>query len=56
MKYSIFTFLLVFFVTTLGFAQKQQARITVKGTQFFKGDQPYAYIGANYWYGSMLAS
>ncbi|MBP6759023.1 MAG: beta-mannanase, partial [Flavobacterium sp.] len=56
MKYSIFTFLLVFLITTLGFAQKQQPRITVKGTQFFKGDKPYAYIGTNYWYGSMLAS
>jgi mannan endo-1,4-beta-mannosidase len=37
-------------------AQKQQARITVKGTQFFKGDKPYSYIGTNYWYGSLLAS
>jgi mannan endo-1,4-beta-mannosidase len=37
-------------------AQKQQAKITVKGTQFFKGDKPYSYIGTNYWYGSLLAS
>src|SRR6478736_403120 len=37
-------------------AQKQQDRITVKGTQFFKGDKPYSYIGTNYWYGSLLAS
>jgi len=37
-------------------AQKQQPRITVKGTQFFKGDKPYSYIGTNYWYGSLLAS
>ena len=56
MKYSIFAFLLFFFVTTLGFAQKQQPRITVKGTRFFKGDKPYSYIGTNYWYGSLLAS
>ncbi len=56
MKYSIFTFLLVFFVTTIDFAQKQQSRITVKGTQFFKGSKPYSYIGTNYWYGSLLAS
>jgi mannan endo-1,4-beta-mannosidase len=33
-----------------------QERITVKGTQFYKGDKPYAYIGTNYWYGSLLAS
>jgi mannan endo-1,4-beta-mannosidase len=37
-------------------AQKQQPRITVKGTQFYKGDKPYSYIGTNYWYGSLLAS
>ena len=37
-------------------AQKQQPKISVKGTQFFKGDKPYSYIGTNYWYGSMLAS
>jgi mannan endo-1,4-beta-mannosidase len=37
-------------------AQRQQARITVKGTQFYKGDKPYSYIGTNYWYGSLLAS
>ena len=42
--------------TTFSFAQKQQPKITVKGTQFFKGDKPYAYIGTNYWYGSLLAS
>ncbi|WP_281297845.1 glycoside hydrolase 5 family protein [Flavobacterium limnophilum] len=37
-------------------AQKQQPKITVKGTQFFKGDKPYSYIGTNFWYGSLLAS
>ena len=37
-------------------ACQAQERITVKGTQFFKGDKPYSYIGTNYWYGSMLAS
>lgn len=37
-------------------AQKQQAKITVKGTQFYKGNKPYSYIGTNYWYGSLLAS
>ena len=26
-------------------------RITVKGNQFFKGDNPYYFIGSNYWYG-----
>lgn len=48
---------------TLGFALlfstiacQSQERITVKGTEFYKGDKPYAYIGTNYWYGSLLAS
>jgi len=37
-------------------ACQAQEKITVKGTQFYKGDKPYSYIGTNYWYGSMLAS
>mgnify|MGYP001762653440 FL=1 len=39
-------------------AQKSNGpeRITVKGTEFYKGNTPYHYIGANYWYGSLLAS
>jgi len=34
----------------------QPERITVKGTRFYKGDKPYHYIGANYWYGTLLGS
>jgi mannan endo-1,4-beta-mannosidase len=37
-------------------ACQAQERITIKGTQFYKGDKPYSYIGTNYWYGSLLAS
>lgn len=37
-------------------ACQAQEKITVKGKEFYKGDKPYAYIGTNYWYGSMLAS
>lgn len=38
-------------------AQKNNSpRITVKGTQFYKGDKPYHYIGTNYWYGVLLAA
>jgi mannan endo-1,4-beta-mannosidase len=51
------------FLKTLGLALifstiacQAQERITVKGTQFYKGNKPYAYIGTNYWYGSLLAS
>ena len=58
MKYSILTLLLFlfFFASTGASAQKQQPRITVKGTQFFKGDKPYSYVGTNYWFGSLLGS
>lgn len=38
------------------FSSQAQEKITVKGLQFYKGDKPYAYIGTNYWYGSLLAS
>jgi len=48
-------FILCFFTTTKNTAQNQP-RITVKGTQFYKGDKPYSYVGANYWYGSLLGS
>lgn len=51
------------FLKTLGLALifstiacQAQERITVRGTQFYKGDKPYSYIGTNYWYGSLLAS
>ena len=51
------------FLKTLGLALifsvvacNAQERITVKGTQFYKGEKPYAYIGTNYWYGNLLAS
>lgn len=47
--------LLCFFTTTKNTAQNQP-RITVKGTQFFKGEKQYSYVGTNYWYGSLLAS
>lgn len=51
------------FLKTLGLvlffsaiACQAQERITVRGTQFYKGNKPYSYIGTNYWYGSLLAS
>jgi mannan endo-1,4-beta-mannosidase len=30
--------------------------ITVKNTQFFKGDKPYYFVGTNYWYGPLIAA
>jgi mannan endo-1,4-beta-mannosidase len=55
MKNRLFkTFGLALFLTAI--TCQSQERITVKGKEFYKGDKPYAYIGSNYWYGSMLAS
>ncbi|WP_432221129.1 glycoside hydrolase 5 family protein [Flavobacterium sp. TMP13] len=44
------------FLLSIMISCQAQEKITVKGTQFYKGDKQYAYIGTNYWYGSMLAS
>ncbi|WP_037348932.1 cellulase family glycosylhydrolase [Sediminibacter sp. Hel_I_10] len=30
--------------------------ITVKDHQFFKGDRPYYFVGANYWYGPLIGA
>ncbi len=30
--------------------------ISIKNGQFFKGEQPYYFIGANYWYGPLIAA
>ena len=30
--------------------------VSVKDTQFFKGDKPYYFVGANYWYGPLIAA
>ena len=48
--------LIVMCFTTIACLAQIQPKITVKGTQFFKGNKPYSYIGTNYWYGSLLAS
>lgn len=46
-------FLLLF---CCGLVSAQNKFVTVKGTEFFKNGKSYAYIGANYWYGGLLAS
>lgn len=30
--------------------------ITVKNTQFYKGNKPYYFVGTNYWYGPLIAA
>ena len=37
------------------FAKAQTPFITVKGDQFFLNQKPDYFIGANYWYGGLLA-
>lgn len=54
-KLSLLLLLLLSFALTNCSVQNPQ-KITVKGVQFYKGSKPYSYIGANYWYGSLLAS
>ncbi|HEY0461119.1 MAG TPA: cellulase family glycosylhydrolase [Pyrinomonadaceae bacterium] len=49
---------LAFFFVLLGifafFAEAQTPFVKVRNHQFFIGDQPYYYIGTNYWYGTLL--
>jgi len=35
---------------------KETDLISTNGNQFIKGDQPYYFVGANYWYGAILGS
>ena len=30
--------------------------ITVKNSQFYKGEEPYYFVGTNYWYGPLIAA
>lgn len=56
MKNIISSLLLVLLCFSATITIAQQSRITVRGTSFYKGNKPYSYIGANYWYGALLAS
>lgn len=51
MKKSFLLFLTFIF---LQFANAQKFFITVKNQQFVVNNQPYYFIGANYWYGGLL--
>lgn len=48
-------FLLLFVFPQLIFAQPKQLFVKRNKQQFTIGDKPYYYIGANYWYGGLLA-
>ena len=51
----VWIILIVLFATLLCRAQTYNM-VTVKGSQFFIGDKPYYYIGANYWYGGIVGN
>ena len=52
-KMKTFKFLLLLIAAS---AFSQNSFVTVKNMQFFRNGKPYAYVGANYWYGALLAS
>lgn len=57
MKNTIPTILLILIgLSANTISAQKQSFITVKGTQFYKDNKPYSYIGANYWYGALLGS
>ncbi len=45
---------IVFFVFCQS-VQAQKSFVSVKDHQFILNDKPYYYLGANYWYGGLLA-
>jgi mannan endo-1,4-beta-mannosidase len=49
-----FAFLIVCFLGIMSGVKAQQGFVQRKGHQFFIDGQPYYYVGANYWYGSVL--
>ena len=57
-----FFFVLIFLLTSsctvlkIDDSNKVTQRIVVRGNQFFKGEKPYYFIGANYWYGPLIAA
>ncbi len=58
MNNKIFTLVLlsVFSLIAPGCSQPEKEFITVEDGIFLRGDMPYYFIGANYWYGAILGS
>lgn len=48
--------LLVYLILTSAGISAQSPFVEVKGTHFVLGGKPYYFIGANYWYGAIIAS
>lgn len=64
-RFTILTTILSIFVsigiTSCGSSSQQQAQVdepfvTVKDGEFYIGEEPYRYVGTNFWYGAILAS
>lgn len=51
---SFFIAILLIAVQFSGYAQPRTGFVSVKGTSFILNGKPYYFVGANYWYGSLL--
>ena len=63
MKKPYFSIFLIIFITFISCkeAYKKEALsevelITVKNSQFYKGNKPYYFVGTNYWYGPLIGA
>ncbi|MGI8467390.1 MAG: glycoside hydrolase 5 family protein [Pyrinomonadaceae bacterium] len=50
----LFAFIFVFLPLSTRISAQSSSFVTVKNHQFFLNGKPYYYIGANYWYGTLL--
>src|SRR4051812_41656872 len=56
MKKSRHIFLLTLFISINFLLPAQKSLVSVKNGQFILNSEKYNYIGANYWYGGLLAT
>jgi mannan endo-1,4-beta-mannosidase len=56
MMYRVILGLLMMAAATGCLSSQEQNFVTVNGSSFEAGGQPYYYIGVNYWYGAIIAS
>ena len=56
-KLTLFVLAVFFLFSYKAYIKKDELQaITVKNTQFYKGDKPYYFVGTNYWYGPLIAA
>lgn len=64
MKFSHYLVLILIILSSISCKKEVQKKdelnvvdlVTVKNTQFFKGEKPYYFVGTNYWYGPLIAA